>query len=174
MSQRVPNYYYPSTKCKYLPTRAISRGQFRGFNDLRRFQCFNSGCNSSTSEFALCEYCRHVPYVSSPLRYSCGVQNITPTASSNRGSFIPRRSKSSSLSSSSSSSASSSRVDTPDENDKIVSSSGNEISNKITEFFDHLEVSKCQLKQRIMKGKLLKRRSSSSSSTNENLTWNSS
>ncbi|RLV91200.1 hypothetical protein JA1_004055 [Spathaspora sp. JA1] len=97
MSQR----YYYHNKYKYLPTRSVSRGQFRGYNDIRRFQCFKYGCKLNTNEFALCEYCRHVPYVSSPLRFGENINqdyiisgsnsSTTPTTTSRRGSFIAKK-----------------------------------------------------------------------------------
>ncbi|KAI5956690.1 hypothetical protein KGF57_003410 [Candida theae] len=51
-----------------LPTRTISRGLFKGYNDMRRFNCFSKECSLNLNEFQNCSYCRHIPYIPSPLK----------------------------------------------------------------------------------------------------------
>lgn len=55
-------------KNKVLPTRPISRGLFKGYNDMRRFNCFSKQCSLNLDAFRNCLYCRHIPYISSPLK----------------------------------------------------------------------------------------------------------
>ncbi|KAI5970201.1 hypothetical protein CANMA_000813 [Candida margitis] len=57
-----------SLKSKVLPTRTISRGLFKGYNDIRRFNCFSEECNLNIDAFRNCAYCRHIPYIPSPLK----------------------------------------------------------------------------------------------------------
>lgn len=71
-------------KSKVLPTRTISRGLFKGCNDMRRFNCFSEECSLNFDVFRNCGYCRHIPYIPSPLKgveYSCKYNNNSNYAS---------------------------------------------------------------------------------------------
>ena len=57
-----------SFKSKPLPTRTIPRGLFKGYNDMRRFNCISQACSLNSDAFRSCQYCRHIPYVPSPLK----------------------------------------------------------------------------------------------------------
>ncbi|KAG7662921.1 uncharacterized protein J8A68_003547 [[Candida] subhashii] len=156
------------TKCKLLPTKSISRGQFRGFNDIRRFHCYNPFCNTNSSEFQLCEYCRHVPYVSSPLRYyshsnttiktefmiktgssvSSGstVSSLSCTNTSNRGSFMQRKTPPISPIKTAITTANTTAISplqpstSPTKIMLTASNAKEDLSSKINEFLDHLEI----------------------------------
>ncbi|KAL6451436.1 hypothetical protein SBY92_002777 [Candida maltosa Xu316] len=152
------------TKCKLLPTKIISRGQFRGYSDIRRFQCYNSQCNLNFNEFQLCKYCSYVPYVPSPLRnqdygnsmsnknhnsmnnvnqYRCIKIDYIPTTRSNA---IAKRNSNNKL-----------IIPSTTPNSRMSNGNGNgnanmngDLSSKFNEFWDHLESGKSQIKQRLM------------------------
>lgn len=48
--------------------KVISLGMFKGTYDTRKFRCFKRKCH--TSNLKNCQYCKYLPYTSSPLRNS--------------------------------------------------------------------------------------------------------
>ena len=181
------NYNYLNsitmTKCKLLPTKTISRGKFRGINDIRRFQCYNSQCNLNFNEYQLCKYCAHVPYVSLPLRikvknnlnddeeYNTGrtgnnnnnkqyrsikIDYIPPT----RSNAIIRRN--SSYINNNNNNNNNNKLIVPHSVTTLGTTNSNgsngngDLTSKLNEFWDHLEMGKLQIKQRFMDIKIQK------------------
>lgn len=155
------------TKCKLLPTKTISRGKFRGINDIRRFQCYNSQCNLNFNEYQLCKYCAHVPYVPLPLRYqdtgrNFSSNNTTPSNNvsqyrcvkidyipTTRSNAMAKRNTNNKLTIPNS--APTSRG--PNTGGGGVGGNGGgggDLSSKFNDFWDHLELGKLQIKQRLM------------------------
>lgn len=171
------------TKCKLLPTKTISRGKFRGINDIRRFQCFKSQCNLNFNEYQLCKYCSNLPYVSLPLRTrqlnnhnhihnqdqdqdqkdninntnsghqyrSIKIDYIPPT----RNNAILRRNSNNNNNNKLITSQSVMTFGTST-NSGTTNGGVGDLTNKLNEFWDHLEMSKLQIKQRFMDIKIQK------------------
>lgn len=165
------NPYYTNsitiTKCKLLPTKTIPRGQFRGYNDIRRFQCYSAQCNLNFNEYQLCKYCAHVPYVPLPLRYqdtgrNFSSNNTTPSNNvsqyrcvkidyipTTRSNAMAKRNTNNKLTIPNS--APTSRG--PNTGGGGVGGNGGgggDLSSKFNDFWDHLELGKLQIKQRLM------------------------